>query len=88
MMQGLSTRFPVISVLAATSLWGTSGPAQALAHTGANPAAGPLAVLVLSEHLDPPAIAGALRLLAGVALASQQPLRQPVAAQALVETLR
>lgn len=30
---------PVLSVLAAASLWGMSGPAQALAHTGVNPAA-------------------------------------------------
>jgi drug/metabolite transporter, DME family len=34
-----STQFSVLSVLAATCLWGTSGPAEALASTGANPAA-------------------------------------------------
>jgi drug/metabolite transporter, DME family len=38
-MRGRSARFSVFSVLAATTLWGTSGPAQALAHSGASPAA-------------------------------------------------
>jgi hypothetical protein len=46
-------------------------------------------VLVLSEHLAPPAIVGALLLLAGVVvLASLRPFRQPVATGALVETPR
>jgi drug/metabolite transporter, DME family len=59
-----SPRLSVLSVLAATSLWGTSGPAQALAHTGANPAAVGAARLLL----------GGLAL-AAVALASGAPPR-------------
>jgi DME family drug/metabolite transporter len=51
-------------VLAATCFWGTSGPAQALAHTGANPAAVGAARLLLGG-LD----------LAAVALASGAPVR-------------
>jgi hypothetical protein len=55
-----------MSVLAATSLWGTCCPAQALAHTGANPGAiGAARLLVLGERLAPLAIVGASLLLAG-----------------------
>lgn len=39
MMNARSGGLAVLSVLCATSLWGTSGPAQGLAHVDANPAA-------------------------------------------------
>ena len=38
-MTGQSSRLSVLSVLGATTLWGTSGPAQAWAHVSASPAA-------------------------------------------------
>ena len=63
-MTARSSRFSVLSVLAATCFWGTSGPAQALADTGANPAAVGAARLLL----------GGLAL-AAVALASGAPVR-------------
>jgi DME family drug/metabolite transporter len=63
------------------SIAGTLGLAEPLVAVA-------LAVLVLGEHLAPPAIVGVLLLLAGVVLASLQPIRQPVATGALVETPR
>jgi len=50
-------------VLAATCFWGTSGPAQALAHTGANPAAVGAGRLLLGGFA-----------LAAIALASRAPV--------------
>jgi DME family drug/metabolite transporter len=59
-----SDRFAVFSVLGAACLWGSSGPAQALAASGANPSAVGAARLLLGGLL-----------LGAVALASDAPVR-------------
>ena len=59
-----SPRLSVISVLGAACVWGTSGPAQALAGSGANPAAVGAARLLLGGLV-----------LGAVALASGTPVR-------------
>src|SRR6188768_3375592 len=63
-MEARSPGFSVVSVLAATTLWGTSGPAAALADVGASPVAVGAARLLV----------GGLAL-AAVALAAGAPVR-------------
>ena len=64
MIRVSSGRLAVISVLGATCLWGTSGPAMALAASGANPAAVGAARLLLGGLV-----------LGAVALSSGAPVR-------------
>jgi DME family drug/metabolite transporter len=64
MLRVSSGRLAVVSVLGAACLWGTSGPAQALAASGANPAAVGAARLLLGGLV-----------LGAVAVASGTPVR-------------